>query len=148
MEEMSIVFIKIPVSLINVFSDIRYSIDFAEAMVELAEHAGLDEEIIWDSDIEFNSIVESKGYIRVEHDLANWSDLSAQLVKIAGNIEYYSIHTTEFGFTKYYSLNDKQDRLSLQHDSESDSVKDEAKKTKMWRNTFSDGMMEAFPKIF
>lgn len=33
------------------------------AMVELAEHVGLDEESIWNSDIEFNSIIESDGYI-------------------------------------------------------------------------------------
>lgn len=143
---MSIVFIKIPISLINVFSDIRSNIDFSEAMVELAEHAGLDEESIWKSDIEYNSLVKSNGYIRVDHDLAKWSDLSEQFVKTASNIEYYSIHSTEFGLTKYYSLNDKQDRLRLQHDSENDSVRDEVKKTKMWRDTFSDGMMEAFPK--
>lgn len=148
MEEISIVIIKIPVGLRDVFTTVQYNIDFAEAMVELAEHAGLDEEAIWNSDIEFNSIVESNGYIRIDHDLANWSDLSEKFVKMASSIEYYSIHQTGFGLTRYYSLNDKQDRLTLQHDSESDSTKDEARKIKVWRESFSDQLMEAFPKAF
>lgn len=81
MEEISIVIIKIPVGLLDVFSNARYNIDFVEAMVELAEHAGLDEEAIWNSEIGFNAIVESNGYIRVDHDILQ--PLNIRVIAIA-----------------------------------------------------------------
>ena len=62
MEEMSIVYIKVPIDLICLFTDVRFNIDFVESMVELAEYSGLDEDAIWSSEIEYNSIVERSGY--------------------------------------------------------------------------------------
>ena len=147
MEEMSIVYIKVPIDLICLFTDVRFNIDFVESMVELAEYSGLDEDAIWSSEIEYNSIVERSGYVRIDHDLANWSTLSAQFVKAANNIEYYSIHLTEFGITKYYSLNDKLNRLSLEYDSERESKTEEERMTMMWRESFSDGARNAFPDM-
>ena len=64
-------------------------------MSELAEFAGISEDAVWDSEIAYNSIKVKDQFVLIDHDLANWSDVSAEFVVKGNDLEYYSIHQSE-----------------------------------------------------
>ena len=150
MEEASEILILLPAELMSDFEAIENALGFSEAMAELAEQAGVGEDTVWDSEIAYNSLKFKNRFVKIDHDVANWSDVSSEFVAKGCGVEYYSIHQSDHGLVSLYLLNDSGKRLALKVDIETLN-KSTKKKTlsdmDQWNGSISQAAKKSFPKF-
>lgn len=147
MEESSRIVLKLNSQLLQEFKSIGYNAQLVEALYELAEYAGVASSYVDGSEARYSKIQTLGSYVKISDDTSIWSDLSEAFVTHGNRIEYYAIHSNEYGIYSLYSLNADSKRVTAIYDSENMGVEDGLKMLKKWKDGLPKELLSSFPEF-